>query len=342
MGTPRILTASRIKSFTTCQRKHYYRYGHELDAVVKGIELDFGTLLHEALETYWNWRKPGSDEKCAPEAALGTLHRSATQSGFLSEYGIHQLNAARVVLAKYIESWAKEEVTVLDVEKEFLLPMPHPVLDSNAGWFISGKIDLVIHDHSTDEICIVDHKFLSPKTDTRASSVTIKRLEFDPQISMYLLASEALGYQTKTFIYDVALKPTVQPYKATPVDKRRYKVDGSLYYRQYDHDEEPESYMSRVLEEYNDTVRLRKIPITRTDDQLQEFIGEIVAIADNIDRTNSAGDAIRNTGGCYSYGRLCPYIDSCGGLPIEYCEGLQHKAAFTELPELAAKKSEGI
>ena len=50
---PTTLTHSRISTFTTCRRKHFYRYGLAITRWDTPEPLAFGSLLHEALAAWW-------------------------------------------------------------------------------------------------------------------------------------------------------------------------------------------------------------------------------------------------------------------------------------------------
>lgn len=50
---PNTLTHSRISTFTTCRRKHFYRYGLGIARWDTPEPLAFGALLHEALAAWW-------------------------------------------------------------------------------------------------------------------------------------------------------------------------------------------------------------------------------------------------------------------------------------------------
>jgi hypothetical protein len=50
---PTTLTHSRISTFTTCRRKHFYRYGLGISRWDTPEPLAFGALFHEALAAWW-------------------------------------------------------------------------------------------------------------------------------------------------------------------------------------------------------------------------------------------------------------------------------------------------
>jgi PD-(D/E)XK nuclease superfamily len=71
------LTHSRISSFVTCRRKHFYRYG--LGITQWGIPeaLAFGSLLHEALAAWWGTAESPSKGE-ALQARRGVQSRQAS------------------------------------------------------------------------------------------------------------------------------------------------------------------------------------------------------------------------------------------------------------------------
>jgi hypothetical protein len=54
-----------------------------------------------------------------------------------------------------------------------------------------------------------------------------KRVTLDPQLSLYIPALREMGYDPRGAIYDVLRKPSLEPYKATPVEARKYKAEKS-------------------------------------------------------------------------------------------------------------------
>src|SRR6185369_7109771 len=74
---PTTLTHSRISTFATCRRKHYYRYGLGITRWHVPEPLAFGSLLHQALAAWW--RTPGtSGQRQALPAGGGVEPRKAS------------------------------------------------------------------------------------------------------------------------------------------------------------------------------------------------------------------------------------------------------------------------
>jgi len=61
---PTTLTHSRISTFTTCRRKHFYRYGLGITRWDTPEPLTFGSLIHEALAAWWG-TEPAACERQA-------------------------------------------------------------------------------------------------------------------------------------------------------------------------------------------------------------------------------------------------------------------------------------
>lgn len=79
-----VLTHSRVKCFQTCRRKHQYRY--EIGIVRSDEEeresLQLGTMLHQALESYWGHNMKGSNDgdcNTVSTSGAGTEQQAAAQ-----------------------------------------------------------------------------------------------------------------------------------------------------------------------------------------------------------------------------------------------------------------------
>ena len=51
--TPLLITNSRLTCFRECPRKHKYQYVDGIRPVLDAEALTFGTLMHAALENWW-------------------------------------------------------------------------------------------------------------------------------------------------------------------------------------------------------------------------------------------------------------------------------------------------
>jgi len=80
-----VLTNSRIKTFQTCRRKHFYRYemGIERHDEETKDALFFGSMLHSALESWWSaFTVKGLSYDGIANAAAGTELAAATREAW--------------------------------------------------------------------------------------------------------------------------------------------------------------------------------------------------------------------------------------------------------------------
>lgn len=74
---PTTLTHSRISAFTTCRRKHYYRYGLGITRWDTPEPLTFGSLIHEALAAWWGTGDPAAGHQVL-QTGSGVQSRQAS------------------------------------------------------------------------------------------------------------------------------------------------------------------------------------------------------------------------------------------------------------------------
>lgn len=331
MACKKVMTTSRFKAYMACEQRHAYRYTEHWEEVLRGPALLVGTCLHIGMEAWWGTRD-------AKEAVLET-QRASKEEGLLEEYPYLATQAAALV-ALYCEVWAEDEWETIEVEKEFVAPMPDPAFGGTyKDWMIAGKIDVIVRHKKTGHYYLMDHK--TANQDVSDGSVYWQKLLFDPQISMYHIGAKHLGYDIKGFIYDVIRKPTTKPRIKTPEDKIKYKKNGEPYANMYLEDETQESYGKRILEAISESIPnyYRRKIFTRSPQELQRFNSEIVTVARRLDIYDKTGlTPLRNAGACSSFGRACPYIEACGGGNIELVKGIEKKEPFTELDTVDGAK----
>lgn len=74
---PSTLTHSRLSTFATCRRKHFYRYGLAITRWDTPEPLAFGSLLHEALAAWWR-TEPAAGGRQPVQAGGGLQPRAAS------------------------------------------------------------------------------------------------------------------------------------------------------------------------------------------------------------------------------------------------------------------------
>jgi hypothetical protein len=299
-----IVTTSETKSIRGCERRHFYRYVLGYRPISTPRALAFGTVSHAGLEAWW---ATAGDFKAA-SAALVDAHRESELDGY-------DLIKADVMLLGYHARWHNEDVKVLGVEQEFLVPIVHPDRKTTHVVQLAGKLDA---------LCEIDGKVFIPEHKTKASSVADgsywEALRGDVQVSNYIIAAQSLGYDCQSVLYDVLVKPE-DPLKATPQEKRKYKKGtGELYANQRAEDEGPETYRARItaLIEENPDKYYQRAVIGRMPHELEESQRDLWDAAERILAAHTRAYHPRNTDACHQYNRQCAYFEVCfGGVDIE-------------------------
>lgn len=296
-----LLTVSRLRTWRDCRRKHHLRYHEGWRTVSDPDAIRFGSLIHIGLEAWWE----AEDGERAEEAlrAIDGMGIDAYEQG-----------AADVLLTAYDLQWSADmdRYEVIAVEESFFAPLLNPETGAaSRTWSLAGKIDGVIRDRTLDQTLILEHKTTVERFADDADPYWIK-LGMDSQVSHYYLGAESLGHAPEGCLYDVLLRPRLQPLKATPPEKRKYKANGELYARQRAEDETPDEYAARVAAdiEANPAKYFARRTIARTDKDIVEYLGDVWAEGRMIREAQLAERAPRNPESCHRFG-TCPFWDAC-------------------------------
>jgi hypothetical protein len=124
----RLLTPSRVKSYSACPRRHHYSYTLGVRSASTGSSATrFGSAAHAAIETYWRERASGAEPLAdhdgylvlwpSVEAALADWFDVVGEEAFIRLHALVEL---------YCASWNARAVEVLAIERRFELPLLHP------------------------------------------------------------------------------------------------------------------------------------------------------------------------------------------------------------------------
>ena len=189
---------------------------------------------------------------------------------------------------------------------------------------------------------MLEHKTAS--VDVSPGSDYWKRLRLDGQVSIYFDGARSLGFDVEGCLYDVLAKPGLRPYKATPLESRRYtKSTGKLDARQHEFDEEPAEYLARLI----DAIAEKPVEyyargeVVRLDAEVQEAGFDIWQLGKQIREAELAGRFPRNPDACVRYGTTCAFFDVCTGVA-----SLEDESRFTRSrkmhPELSLVELEEL
>jgi hypothetical protein len=223
---------------------------------------------------------------------------------------------AAVMLMGYHARWEADmaRYRVLGVEEEFTAPVRNPETGMpSRTWVLGGKTDVRVIDLETDATLIVEHKTTS--VDAGPGSDYIKRLRMDGQVTVYYAGAESLGRKVDGCLYDVLVKPSQRPHKATPPESKKYTKEGKLYANQREADETPAEYMARlaavVAENPNDY--FLRAHVTRLEDEMRDGMADVWQTARSMREAIVTNRHPRNPDACVRYGRTCEFFPVCTG-----------------------------
>jgi hypothetical protein len=229
---------------------------------------------------------------------------------------LFDLARAEVMLRGYDARWGCEmdRYQVVAVEAEFRAPLVNPETGAaSRTWTLGGKLDALVRDLHDGTFKVVEHK--TATGDVGPGSDYVKRLRLDGQVSVYYAGATALGHPVDGCVYDVLVKPSLRPYKATPPEQRKYKKDGVLYANQRERDETPEEYRARVFEAVASDPNgyFLRADVVRLEDEMREAMADVWQLGVSLRENMNAGRFPRNPDACVRYGRTCEYFPVCCG-----------------------------
>ena len=295
------LTTSQVKCFKTCRRRYYLEYEKELKPIETPKALEIGTLYHAGLEMLL---KGGNyaDVECD----IIDMHRENAESKGLD---YDPLNA--YVALEMIRAWDREsgwrDWQILAVEKTF---------EVSTGYAkrLIGKIDGLVIRPETGRPYLIEHKTTSQWGVD--GSDYLHSLLWDEQSTNYLYAYSRMledgvfdGEAVDGIFYDIIEKPSIRPYTATPIDKRRYTRAGELYAGQHEHDETPEAFRTRVREWYDAETRVHTAYVYRNPTEIAAHIVDWNMTIHDIVAAEREETWYRNPNACQIL--PCPYRAKC-------------------------------
>ena len=311
-----ILSNSSITTFRRCPREYQFRYIKMRKPRSKGAALRFGSLFHRGLNAWW---LAGSVPPSARLfVAIDALNRERTED--TDEF---EMMKAVALLVGYTARWGEEKIETLHVERVFRYQLAEPgelIGDPPVPlpYDLGGALDVIGRDEDGD--LIVEHKTSSE--DISEGSDYWRHVEaLDTQVTTYLEAARAMGFNPRKCLYDVVRKPTLDPYTATPEDQRKYTKPTKaepvprLYANQRDRDETPAEYGERLTADItaNPSKYFARLPIVRLEHDNEAHARDVEATAHAIMFAEHSGRWPRHPNACERFHRLCEYHPVCSG-----------------------------
>ena len=292
-----ILTHSRMACFRSCHRRHWIRY--ELGVRPEKVDLirRVGSAFAAAVEAH---SKDGDVE-------------TAITKGIEDP---HELALVVSMFTGHLNRWMNDPIEHVAAELEFDIPLVNPKTGARTPTFrLRGKIDRIVR-LADGRLAVMEYKTTS--RDFSPDADYWLRLHLDPQLSIYVLAAREIGYDIETILYDVTRRPALRPLKATPEEKRKYKVGGALYANLRENDETPEEYAARLstsIAEKPD-YHFARIEIARLEQDLDDCRSEVWMQQLDIRAAQRSGYWYRDPGACFNP-VSCDYLPICQNRDLE-------------------------
>lgn len=212
---------SEVELFTKCERAHYYRYGMGITGSKVSEALARGIAGHAALADYYTNLKNGMEYADRVSSALDVVvDEIDTSETFSADVLMSELVT---LLMAYFARWrARDEaLEVLDVEKEFLVPV-------GDNFFLKMYIDLIVRMPGVG-LAVWDHKFMK---DFYNPDI----VDLNPQLPKYLGALTAAGYDIRRAYYNEIRYRTTkaneadsdQRFRLTSIDITRERIINTM------------------------------------------------------------------------------------------------------------------
>lgn len=303
------LTHSMRSKWNSCHRAFRIAYEDRIRPISSAASLRFGTAFHALMEVYWG-EAIGNHNGDIAEKVSDVVCEYAQQND--DAYGANTLLALfDGYVHKYLDSDLDAYETIA-VEQEYNAPLVNPETGKKSmTYHLAGKLDGILRNRYNGQTVILEHKTTS--SDISPVSEYWKKLAIDGQVSGYYYGIMAMGYENVTnCLYDVIRKPTLKPYKATPIESRKYKKDGTLYAGQRENDETPEEWHDRLAADIslNPDRYFARQEIARCENDIQDYLYDMWAVAKEMMEAKKSGRYSRNPAGCQAFSG-CEYWDVC-------------------------------
>lgn len=292
-------TTSMVSCFKQCRKKYYFEYIEQLKPIKTPAALKRGTLYHYGLELLLAGEKLAEIKR--------KLHAAEEQNA--AELGIDYDPIPAGLAFLMIEAFHREsgykEWKIHSIEKKF---------EVSTGYAkrLVGKIDVLIEHNGF--FFIIEHK--STNRWGVDGAEYCHNLLWAEQPTNYLYAIRKMQEdgvidcpEIKGVFYVICEVPNLKQYEATPMEKRKYKRDGSLYSNQHEFDETPEEYLHRCAEWYAEKPRVHTHFEYRTGKEIDAQIADLNLTFCDMIEAEKNGTFYRNPSNCSIID--CPFRPKC-------------------------------
>lgn len=188
-----VFDSSQYDMFRLCEKRFNYRYNLNKTLPTKAKQLDRGTLVHLACETYYQGLKDRLSYDYATAAALLKVREVGVME---SDLQAEDVNRVLEVMEEYFDYWrvADQGFEIVEVEKAFIYLLYE---DDEVRVYMAGKIDLITN----------DNKYTNLPTDHKSFERSYDVGRMGNQFKNYAVATESMILQVNKIGFQKTLKP---------------------------------------------------------------------------------------------------------------------------------------
>jgi len=241
------LSATRLSTLRRCLRQYFLRYELGLTRIRKAAPLRVGGAFHYGLELY----RTGLGDDLAIQTATAD-YETVPEWMDPTNWAVER-ETLRSLLRGHFWRYGTDNVEPVAIEQIFEVPLVNPATGAaSRALTVAGRLDAVVR---LADARLAVNEVKTAGEDLSPDAEYWLRLRCDGQISLYVLAARAVGFDVATVLYDVTRKPTI---------RLRQK-------------ETPEQYGERLLADIGERpdyyFQRREVP--RLEDELAQFQAEL-------------------------------------------------------------------
>ena len=213
-----LITHSRMSSFKTCRKRHFWEYEVGIRPTTDAKALRMGSAYHLGLDRL----KTNQGIQVAVDSVRGYYDSVVTNTEEQASSLVFECETVVCMVNGYDWRWRNQPLDVLVSEMKFNIPLINPATGASSRLFeMSGVLDGIVR-LEDGRLAVLEHKLQSDSI--MPDSDYWPRLQLDTQCTLYVYAARQLGHDVSTVLWDVAKKPTIRPSAVPLVDSQGYKI----------------------------------------------------------------------------------------------------------------------
>lgn len=182
-----VVSHSEVDQYLSCERKHWYGFGLQLQRQSQSASLQRGTMGHAVLDAYYSELQKNYHTPDARKAGFAKLAEFAVTPGV--DLGL--VADLQDLMIRYFDyaPTLDETFEIIHVEKEFRLTVSDKIE-------YPYKPDLIVKEIGTGRLYVIDHKFLY-------NFYTVDDMAISPQLAKYMGSLRAQGINIHSGLYNM-------------------------------------------------------------------------------------------------------------------------------------------